>query len=103
MAKAAREAYERAVSELAAVAASMRGEGKSVEEVARNLVRMRNELKAAFRELDPPALVAVMEQRNKMKYGHPLGPDADWLFDKYGSWELVIEAACRPLRLSNRL
>lgn len=85
---------------LRAVADAMLSEGIEPEMVARRLVDLRNALKARFRAQDDPAIVAVMEQRNRLKYGHPLGPDADALFERYGLWEAVLAAACRPASLS---
>ena len=96
----ARLDYERQVRGLRAVADAMRAEGADVERVARRLVDLRNALKARFRAQDDPAIVAIMEMRNRAKYGHPLGPGADALLAKYGSWEGVIEAACRPAAIS---
>src|SRR3546814_5413283 len=92
----ARIAYEREVRALAGEARSREAEGESPEAIARDLVQRRNALKQRFRADDDPGVVALMEQRNRLKYGDPIGPDADWLFRKYGSWEAVIAAACRP-------
>jgi hypothetical protein len=103
LAKAAREAYERAVADLAAVALRLHENGLSAEEIARDVVRRRNELKQAFRAEDPADAVALMERRNIAKYGHRLGPTADQQFARYGSWANVIAAACRPSRLSDLL
>src|SRR3546814_16466934 len=73
-------------------------EGESPEAIARDLVQRRNALKQRFRADDDPGVVALMEQRNRLKYGDPIGPDADWRFRKYGSWAAGIAAACRPAR-----
>lgn len=48
-------------------------------------------------------MVKLIERRNIAKYGNPVGPGPEWLYKKYGSWELVIEAACRPFFLSKSL
>ncbi len=103
MAKSAREAYKRAVEDLALVAEALKREAKGDEEIARTLVAMRNGLKKNFRAFDPPAAVALMERRNQAKYGDPLGPNADWFYKRCGSWALVVDAACRPARLSDSL
>lgn len=42
-----------------------------------------------------PAEVRVLEERNQAKYGNPLGPTADQLYAKYGSWQEVIAASTR--------
>ncbi|MCM8729429.1 hypothetical protein ACFO8O_00410 [Hephaestia sp. GCM10023244] len=98
---AARIAYEREVRALAGEARRRKTDGESLEVIARDLVTRRNALKQRFRAGDDPAIVALMEQRNRLKYGDPIGPDADWLFRKYGSWEAVIAAACRPARIAS--
>ncbi|MDI3424310.1 hypothetical protein, partial [Streptomyces luteolus] len=69
--------------------------GASPETVARELVRMRNEAKDIARAGMTPAQVAALEERNRKKYGNPLGPTADQLHTKYGSWEEVVESAGR--------
>src|SRR3546814_20470384 len=74
-------------------------EGESPEAIARDLVQRRNALKQRFRADDDPGVVALMEQRNRLKYGDPNGPNADWLFRKYGSWEAVIAASSEERRV----
>lgn len=93
--------YEREVRNLRILADGMLFDGIDPENVARKLVDLRNAIKARYRAHDDPAIFAVMEMRNRVKYGDPLGPDADALFSKYGSWLLVIQAACRPARLAD--
>ena len=94
-----RLAYEGAVRALRQDAEALLAGGADEPEVARTLVQRRNAIKRSFRDSDPPEIVQLMEARNLAKYGDPLGPDAEWLFAKYGSWRLVIEAACRPANL----
>ena len=96
-----RRAYETRVRALANLAVRLRARGWTEQEVARALVDRRNRLKLRARALDDPADVALMEIRNRAKYGNPLGPNADMLYRKYKSWAAVIEAACRPGRLSD--
>lgn len=74
---------------------AMRAEGRSEEDIARTLVRMRNDAKDIVRAGMTPEQVAELEARNQKKYGNPLGPTADQLYLKYGSWEKVVEAATR--------
>ncbi|MEU8706040.1 hypothetical protein [Streptomyces sp. NPDC048565] len=74
---------------------AMRAEGRSEEDIARTLVRMRNDAKDVVRAGMTPEQVAELETRNEKKYGNPLGPTADQLYLKYGSWEKVAEAATR--------
>lgn len=74
---------------------AMRAEGRSEEDIARTLVQMRNDAKDVVRAGMTPEQVAELEARNQKKYGNPLGPTADQLYLKYGSWEKVTEAATR--------
>ncbi|WP_406451182.1 hypothetical protein OG782_15170 [Streptomyces sp. NBC_00876] len=74
---------------------TMRAEGRSEEDIARTLVQMRNDAKDVIRAGMSPEQVAELEARNQKKYGNPLGPTADQLYMKYGSWEKVTEAATR--------
>lgn len=78
----------------------LRDLGWSEEAIARDLVSARNALKQAVRAEDDPGIVALLEARNRAKYGDPVGPNAEWLRARYGSWAEVIDAACRPARLS---
>ncbi|MEV8228787.1 hypothetical protein AB0P41_22465 [Streptomyces sp. NPDC079167] len=74
---------------------AMRAEGRSEEDIARTLVQMRNDAKDTVRAGMTPEQVAELEARNQKKYGNPLGPTADQLYLKYGSWEKVTDAATR--------
>ena len=71
---------------------NMTAEGKSVEEIARAVNVKRNELRFAAVEGDPEQL-AIVKARNLEKYGHEEGPTADEIYEKNGSWEIVIEKA----------
>lgn len=87
--------YHRLLDTMERVADRMHEEGRSDEEIARVLVDMRNEAKDITRAGMSPEAVQALEQRNMEKYGNPLGPTADQLFAKYGSWAKVIDAATR--------
>ncbi|MFJ8925573.1 hypothetical protein ACIRLA_03310 [Streptomyces sp. NPDC102364] len=80
------------------VRCTMRAEGRSPEEIARRLVDMRNDAKEITRAGMTPEEVRVLEARNMVKYGNPLGPTADQLHAKYGSWEKVADASTRTSR-----
>lgn len=75
--------------------ANMRESGASEEEIARELVDMRNQAKEITRAGMTPEEVRILEDRNTAKYGNPLGPTADQLYAKYGSWEKVTDASMR--------
>ena len=66
-----------------------------MEAVARDLVARRNALKLQYREDVDVIVLRAIEARNMRKYGNPIGPDADSLFRKYGTWEEVIAACAR--------
>lgn len=68
---------------------------RSEEDIARTLVQMRNDAKDVVRAGMTSDQIAELEARNQEKYGNPLGPTADQLHLKYGSWEKVSEAATR--------
>lgn len=67
-------------------------EGKSTEETAREVSRLRNELRLQAYEKDPVGLVKV-KASNLKTYGNEEEPMADSLFKKYGSWEMVLQKA----------
>lgn len=93
---AARLAYERDVRALADEAYDRIASGEGLEDVARSLVVKRNALKVSYRAPVEPALLASLEARNLQRYGDPIGPTADWLKARYGSWEAVVAASARP-------
>lgn len=68
----------------------MKNEGNSIEEIARAVNNQRNQNRLNDYIDDPKGLERVMA-RNEVKYGNPHGPTADSSFNKYGSWEKVIE------------
>ena len=68
----------------------MRAADMDIEEIARAVSTLRNELRMAAYDGDPEGLEA-MKARNLEKYGHEEGPLPDELFEQYGSWEMVLE------------
>jgi hypothetical protein len=95
-----RAEYEAEVRALAFHAERLRNEGVSLDQIARDCVQRRNQLKARYRFGLPKSVIASLESRNLLRYGDPLGPTADSLLRKYGSWEAVISASCRHLDLN---
>ncbi|MEU9125544.1 hypothetical protein AB0C96_37925 [Streptomyces sp. NPDC048506] len=87
--------YHRLLGDMDRTACAMRVRGRSEEEVARRLVEMRNDAKDITRAGVAPEQVKRLEERNQKKYGNPLGPTADQLYAKYGSWAEVSAAATR--------
>lgn len=70
----------------------MKAEGKSTEEIARAVSSERNAIRIASYDGDPEGL-ATMKARNLEQYGREEGPTPDEMYEKYGSWEAVIEKA----------
>ncbi|MFG3532859.1 hypothetical protein ACGF8B_40065 [Streptomyces sp. NPDC047917] len=87
--------YHQLLEDMERKECAMRADGRSEEDIARTLGQMRNEAKDIVRAGMTPEQVAELEERNQKKYGNPLGPTADQLYLKYGSWEKVAEAATR--------
>ena len=72
--------------------AVMMSQGKSIEETAREVSRLRNEIRLKSYENDPVGL-EKLKRSNLKTYGNEEGPTADSLYKKYGSWERVLEKA----------
>ena len=87
-----RAEYEAEVRALTTIADARLAGAEAVEAVARDLVARRNALKLQYREDVDVIVLRAIEAR---KYGNPIGPDADSLFRKYGTWEDVIAACAR--------
>ncbi|MGW6568488.1 hypothetical protein [Streptomyces sp. NPDC054975] len=87
--------YHGLLEDMRRTEANMREAGASEEEIARELVDMRNQAKEITRAGMSPEEVRILEERNIAKYGNPLGPTADQLHAKYGSWEKVTDASMR--------
>ncbi|MGW2657705.1 hypothetical protein ACWC1D_29140 [Streptomyces sp. NPDC001478] len=95
VAREQRMRYHQLLEDMERTECAMRAEGRAEEDIARTLVRMRNDAKDIVRAGMTPEQVAELEARNEKKYGNPLGPTADQLYLKYGSWEKVSDAATR--------
>lgn len=87
-----RAQYHAKNAELYQMIADMGAEGKSLEETARAVSRRRNELRLESYANDPDGLARV-KQSNLDTYGNEEGPTADSLYEKYGSWQIVLEKA----------
>ena len=68
----------------------LREQDKSIEEIARACSQLRNQIRLDQYKDDPDGL-ATLKQRNLEKYGHEEGPLPDELYEKYNSWETVLE------------
>ena len=87
-----RIAYHESMSELYRMIEDMLGEAKNVEEIARAVSQRRNELRLESYKDDPEGLEKA-KQSNLDTYGNEFGPTADSLYEKYGSWQTVMEKA----------
>ena len=90
--RADRIAYHESVESMYVMLSEMREQGKSTEEIARAVSTRRNEIRLEAYADDPEGL-AALKQRNLEKYGHEEGPLPEESYEKYGSWERVIEKA----------
>ena len=84
-----RRAYHESLQELYAMMLSMTNEGKDTETIARAVSHRRNELRLEAYKDDPEGL-ATAKKRNLDTYGDEFGPTPDSLFEKYGSWNMVM-------------
>lgn len=71
---------------------TMLDENKSIEEIARAVSKKRNELRLEAYIGDPDGLKRV-KQSNLDTYGNEEGPSIDYLYEKYGSWEAILQKA----------
>ena len=87
-----REEYHESIKELYQIKADMEAEGKSVEEIARAVSTRRNELRFEAYKDDPEGLEKLKES-NLATFGNEFGGTPEYFYNKYGSWEKVIEKA----------
>lgn len=109
--------YLEQTKKIEAKIADMEVKGSSTEEIANTVIEMRNQDKVAARAAMPLEEVAELEKRNIKRYGNPVGPDADWLFQTNKArlqkvnpdvsneevWEAVIKGALRKDEVINTL
>ena len=88
-ARAQRQAYHDSMEELYAMIMTMVQEDRDIEAIARAVSRRRNELRLEVYTDDPEGL-AIVKKRNLDTYGNELGPTQESLYEKYGSWEMVL-------------
>ena len=91
-AKARRVEYLGEYRELYQMIEDMLGQAKDVEEIARAVSRKRNEMRLEAYKDDPDGLARV-KKSNLDTYGNEEGPTAESLYEKYGSWQKVLEKA----------
>ena len=94
-AKETRKAYHDSMESMTDILYKMRDEGASIEEMARAVSKERNRLRLEA-EKDNPEELEKLKQSNLETYGHEDGPTPDEMYEKYGSWETVIQKAFSP-------
>ena len=85
-----RAAYHESFKGLYRLIEDMLGEGKNIEEIARAASAKRNEIRLAAYDGNPEGLEKA-KKSNLDTYGHEEGPTPDQLYEKYGSWQTVLE------------
>ena len=87
-----RRAYHESLESMTEILYRMREEGASIEEMARAVSEERNRLRLEAYK-DDPELLAATKESNLKTYGHEEGPTPDELYEKYGSWTVVLQKA----------
>ncbi|ACY97134.1 MULTISPECIES: hypothetical protein [Thermomonospora] len=78
----------------------LRVEGRSEKEIAEIMVPRHNEAKALVRTKMKAKEVAKLEERNRARYGDPMGPTVEWMHAQHGgNWHEVVEATLDSNRL----
>ena len=87
-----RRAYHESMDSMTDILYQMREDGASIEEMARAVSEERNRIRIASYHDDPEGLASLKES-NLKTYGREEGPTPDDLFEKYGSWTMVMQRA----------
>lgn len=88
-ARAQRLVYHESMQELYDIMMDMVKENKDTESIARAVSKRRNELRLEAYTGDPEGL-ALVKERNLETYGNEEGPSPESLYEKYGSWDMVL-------------
>ena len=80
------------MSDLYRMIEDMLHESKDVETIARAVSKRRNELRLEAYKDNPEGLEKA-KQSNLETYGNENGGTPDYFYEKYGSWEIVIQKA----------
>ncbi len=84
-ASALREIYRKGDEQLLADARKLLASGRQEEEVARWIVKERNNLKVVIRNRGPALFKKIAEWRNQIVYKDKVGPSYEWLVNKVGA------------------
>ncbi|MBX3421511.1 MAG: hypothetical protein KF752_08145 [Pirellulaceae bacterium] len=91
-----RKKYVDEVHALRSKADQLKANGKSTEQIARELHAERRAIGERYKDLTPPDRLREIYARNTKRYGDPLGPSIEYLRGKGKSWDDIIDSACRP-------
>lgn len=84
-----RQEYHESLQELYDMIMEMVKENRDTETIARAVSRRRNELRLES-AADNPDELAILKERNRETYGNEFGPTPESLYEKYGSWDMVL-------------
>ncbi|MBR3309980.1 MAG: LysM peptidoglycan-binding domain-containing protein [Lachnospiraceae bacterium] len=87
--------YHDSLKEIYKLIEDRRKEGKSTEEIAKEASALRNKIRLDAYKDDPDGL-AIAKKSNLDTYGNEDGPTPEFLFEKYGSWDKVLEKTTSP-------
>ena len=87
-----REAYHESLKELYTMISTMKSAGSSVKDIAVAVSTRRNELRLLTYKDDPVGL-ATLKKSNLENYGNENGGTPEYFYNRYGSWETVLEQA----------
>lgn len=87
-----REDYHESISELYTLISEMKAAGSDIKDIAVAVSTKRNEIRLASYKDDPEGLAKV-KKSNLENYGNEDGGTPEFFYNKYGSWETVIEKA----------
>ena len=85
-----RIAYHESIAEMYEMLYEMQAAGASTEQIARAVSAKRNEIRIASYANNPEGL-AQLKARNLELYGNENGGSPEYFYERYGSWETVID------------
>ncbi|CBN53843.1 MULTISPECIES: hypothetical protein [Kamptonema] len=98
-----RAAYVEEVKALTSIVTELRAVGRTDEEIAIEVYRLRREIGVKYKDLTPLPQREVIYRRNLELYGNELGPTFEYLRNiQNKTWEEIIESATRTNPQYNR-
>lgn len=88
--------YVEKISRLENKARELREIGLSEEEIAHTVYDERRELAKDYRKSEPPLIREYTNYKSSQKYGDPIGPSYEQLYEKKHSCRKIIEGSWRP-------